>query len=215
MKNSIFYLSLIIASFLFSSNHINAQGNKSKTNKTATDIALLENKILALTSYVQKLVTENENLQKTIEKLKDGNNESPDINEAAKRLHATNINIDHYKILKDNNFKNVDKAKLIKKSVIWFEFIENKYAGFGAKTIDFILYDRAGNIINCQEKKFKRIADNIELCYSFESKLNYSRTNEMHKLEIIYDIEIKPNLYTLEIYTDGYLCGKREFAITK
>ena len=132
----------------------------------------------------------------------------------ANYLYATNIRIWHHQLGKNNTSKIVTKAKKTNKSVVWFEYMKSKNDTiFGTKKINLVLYDWGGNIVNCQAEKFINKNTNSETCYSAENTINYRRDFERFNINLNYDKQLEPGLYKLEIYTDGYLSGKREFEL--
>lgn len=214
------------------------ENTKKKTEKLIRDnagIAGLKKQIAELKTInsdfetqANLLIKQNSELASQITSLKGENNElsskmtSLDERiERAKQLKSYNIEVKSLKIT--NSGKEITTAKARKTNRISAEFdiVENLFASAGEKNIQVLIKDPKGMALMEDEEGENYLASIEKFVtpefnkYTKTMVVNYKNTD--HHVSVNYDynkkLKLKNGRYTLEIYVDGKLSGKKDFAL--
>lgn len=141
--------------------------------------------------------------------------------EYAKNLKAYNIDVKTMKLTNSGKEISTVKARKTNRIEAEFDIVENVFANAGEKTVQIIIKDPSGMALMEDEEGENYLASTEKFVspdfnkYTKSMMVNYK--NKDHHVSVNYDydkkLKLKKGSYTLEIYIDGKLTGKKDFQL--
>lgn len=192
-------------------------------NKTEgyTELLLAKDKeIERLTAVNEELLTENTDLKEETNKLNQSINELTETQEnleekveIASRLEAENIAI--YAVNEKGREREGEfRQRHIDNLKIQFNIAKNEVAPIGGQNIMIRVIDENGQVyFDVAKGSGTFMIDNKEMFYTLNQEILFDNTNQ--QITFLYDkgSEYNRGNHSVEIYTDGYLMGKKSFTI--
>jgi myosin heavy subunit len=190
----------------------NSEGNSGKLKKQLKD-ALKKN--AECNTQVNDLLKEVANLEKKIAELNDAigslkanNYELTTKFEKASSLKAYDILITSYK-----KARVTQKAKRTNRINVNFTIPENDLIEAGSKEVNLLIYSPKGQVISAKGNKFQNKTLQKEQVYSENKSINYNNKDTKGTLDVECNCKLEKGSYKVEIYIEGKLAGKKEFAL--
>lgn len=190
----------------------NSDGNSGKLKKQLKDA---QKKNAECNTQVNELLKEVANLEKKIAELNDAigslkvtNYELATKFEKASSLKAYDILITNYK-----NARVTQKAKRTNRINVNFTIPENDLIEAGSKEVNLLIYSPKGQVISAKGYKFQNKTLQKEQVYSENKSINYNNKDTKGTLDVECNCKLEKGSYKVEIYIEGKLAGKKEFAL--
>jgi hypothetical protein len=126
-------------------------------------------------------------------------------------LKASNISINAYKTKQSGKNVLVTRASTTDKLIISFAVVPNTLAEKNYHTVYLRVFDPAGNLIAKEENMFE--ADGQKMQYSKLMQFNYNDDNSIYAIEWENPKELVKGIYSIILYTDGYVMGKAQITL--
>lgn len=212
MKKNILLFFVAISILSCYNNSLFAQAKKGKTTKSK-ELVKCEKVADSLVLVIQKLESEISDLKSKNEQLIGENAGVKMLIESGSALTVTNIKVENSTESKGDKVELTTKAKSVSKTTIIFEFIQNGLVPIGSKSVNVVIFDSKGRVVNSQNKKFILKKSGEEKSCSFETQVDYKEKAEKNNIDILYTKKLLPGKYKVEIYISGLLSGKSEFTL--
>lgn len=193
---------------------------KDKVNGYQTLLKTKDEEIERLKSVNSELLTENTSLKTEKNQLFDSLNQINQSKEAlvSKVELASQLEVENIQIFAINSRGKEREAPLkgrqIEKLRVVFNIAENKVAPIEGKDIIIRIVDGSGQVIfDVAKGSGTFMYNDKEVFYTSNKEILFDNTRQQLSFEYEKGSEWEEGLYTLEVFTEGYMMGSKQFEV--